>query len=437
MVTYQHAAFIKQAIEGALAQQADFPFEILIGEDGSTDGTREICLEYARRQPGRIRVSLRDRTEVLAGGTPAYIARNFLMSLREAHGEFIALCEGDDYWTDPTKLQQQVDYLRANPDCVGCFHDTRLVDAMGQTLRESYFQSDQEKFTQRDALESLLSREPTCSLVFRRAALTEPLPEWYLSLPCDLFLDLVLTNHGSLGFVRRNMGAYRQHATGIWSGQREANKIIELIFRYKLLLADSSFRKYRDLLLKKIGEFQSALFTRKDVAGEIDRLERVVQEQTEAFKTTQAECDRLSAEAKVIRTEATRGAKDAQEQIDTLLAQIQKLAASSTQQGTFIATLEKERDRLADQVKAAQIEAKRSAKESQGHIEGLLVQLKNLSVTSDQQTKYIAILEKERDRLTALAGTQAKEREHYLSTINEQTAYIKALEAERTTPPRG
>ena len=73
----------------------------------------------------------------------------------------------------------------------------------------------------------------------------------------------------------------------------------------------------------------------------------------------------------------------------------------------------------------------------QGHIEGLLVQLKNLSVTSDQQTKYIAILEKERDRLTALAGTQAKEREHYLSTINEQTAYIKALEAERTTPPRG
>ena len=401
MVTYQHAAFIKQAIEGALAQQADFPFEILIGEDGSTDGTREICLEYARRQPGRIRVSLRDRTEVLAGGTPAYIARNFLMSLREAHGEFIALCEGDDYWTDPTKLQQQVDYLRANPDCVGCFHDTRLVDAMGQTLRESYFQSDQEKFTQRDALESLLSREPTCSLVFRRAALTEPLPEWYLSLPCDLFLDLVLTNHGSLGFVRRNMGAYRQHATGIWSGQREANKIIELIFRYKLLLADSSFRKYRDLLLKKIGEFQSALFTRKDVAGEIARLERVVQEQTEACKTTPAECARLSTEAKASRTEAARAAQIVREQTEA--------------------------------IKATQAECNRLSAEAQV----IRKDAAHTAATSQQQATFIATLEKERDRLFALGETSAKDIEHYIKVIHEQTAYIKTLETQRATPPRG
>jgi glycosyltransferase involved in cell wall biosynthesis len=378
IVTYQHAAFIRQAIEGALAQQTDFPFEVLIGEDGSIDGTREICLEYAQRQSDRIRVSLRDRAQVLPGGRAAYIARNFIMTLREAHGEFIALCEGDDYWTDPTKLQRQVDYLRANPDCVGCFHDTKLVDAKGQTLRESYFQSEQEKFTQRDALESLLSREPTCSLVFRRLAITEPLPEWFLGLPCDLYLDILLTNHGSLGFVRRNMGAYRKHANGIWSGQREANKIIELIIRYKLLLADPSFVKYKDLLLQKIADFQTSLFTRKDATEEIERLERVVQEQTQAVKSMEDECSRLTCEAKVAQTETKRSAQDAQQHIDELLVQVEKLSA-----------------------------------------------------TSRQQDQYIAIMEKERDRLLALTATQANDSQHYVKVIEEQTAYIKVLEAQR------
>ncbi|SDS27276.1 glycosyltransferase [Opitutus sp. GAS368] len=372
IVTYQHAAFIKQAIEGALAQRADFPFEVLIGEDGSTDGTREICLEYARRQPNRIRVSLRDRTEVLSGGSPAYIARNFLMTLREAHGDFIALCEGDDYWTDPTKLQRQVDYLRANPDCVGCFHDAKLVDAKGQTLLESYFQSEQEEFTQRDALESLLSREPTCSLVFRRTALAEPLPEWFVSLPCDLYLDILLTNHGSLGFVRRNMGAYRKHVGGIWSGQREAPQLIELIIRYKALLAVTAFEKYKGLLLQKIAEFQAALFTRKDAAAEIGRLEKIVQEQTQAGKSTEVECARLTVEAK----------------------------------------------------------------DAQKHIDDLLLQLKNLAATSIEQANHIAILEKERDRLDALSTTRAQDCEHYLKTIGEQTAYIKALEAQRALTTR-
>jgi len=325
IVTYQHAAYIKQAIEGALDQQAEFSFEVLIGEDGSTDGTREICLDYAQRHPDRIRVALRDRSDVMPSGISGYIARNTVMTLREARGEFIAFCEGDDYWTDPTKLQRQVDYLLANPDCVGCFHDTKLVDAEGETLLESYFQSEQEKFTHYDVLESLLSREPTCSLVFRRSALTEPLPEWFLSLPCDLYLDILLSNHGSLGFVRRNMGAYRKHAGGIWSGQREVNKIIELILRYKILLINSSFEKNKDLILKKIGDFSSLLFTKNDEKNEIARLTGIVIE----------------------------------------------------------------------------------------------------------QTAFIKILEQERDRLTPLAATQAKDNDHYIKTINKQIAYIKILEQER------
>ena len=378
IITYQHARFIAQAVDAALMQKTDFPVEILIGEDESTDGTREICLDSAQRHPDRVRVFLRSRRDAISLDGQSRGSLNLQLTLREARGEFIALCEGDDYWTDPTKLQRQVDYLRANHDCVGCFHDAKLVDADGQTLSESYFQSEQEKFTQRDVLESLLSREPSCSLVFRRSVLPEPLPEWYLRRPCDLYLDILLTSHGSLDFVRRIMGAYRKHAGGIWSGQRESNKIIELIFRYKLLLADPFFERCKDLLLNKIAEFQSALFTANDSAAEISRLYGVVQEQTIAVESMLAESARCMAEEKRVQSVAERAAKDAQK-----------------------------------------------------HIDDLLVQLNKLADTSNQQANYIAILEKERDRLTALTVTQSTASEHYLKVINEQTAYLKALEAQR------
>ena len=360
-------------------QTCDFPFEILIGEDDSTDGTREICLDYSRRHPDRIRVSLRSRPEAvfidgLSGGS-----RNFIMTLREACGEFVALCEGDDFWTDPSKLQRQVDFLRANPDCVGCFHDSQQVDGEGRCLRESYFQAEEDRFSQADVLEKLLSRQPTCSMVYRASALAEPLPEWYLRRPSDLYLDILLTSHGSLGFVRHNMAAYRKHTGGIWSSQRESNQIIELIIRFKLLLADNFFlENYRDLLLRKIDELQASLFTRKDFAGEIDRLEGVVQEQTKAIESTQTERTRLSAVAKKAEAEAKRAAKAAQKHIDALSGQLAQLAGTSREQATYIGVLEGERNRLSEELSEARVESKRQ-----------------ISVI-DEQLSYIKILELER-----------------------------------------
>ncbi|MFM1813567.1 MAG: hypothetical protein RLZ98_262 [Pseudomonadota bacterium] len=434
IVTYQHARFIAQALDGALMQRTTFPIEILIGEDESTDGTRDICLSYVKRHPDRVRVFLRHRRDVVnIDGRPRG-SFNFRMTLREAKGEFVALCDGDDFWTDPEKLQRQVDYLRANPDCAGCFHDTRLVDATGQTLAESYFQSDQEKFTQQDVLETLLSREPTCSLVFRKAAFAEPLPEWYLRRPSDLYLDILLTNHGSLGFVRRNMGAYRKHTGGIWSRQRESNQVIELIIRYKLLLADNFFvQTYRDLLLRKIDELQASLFTRKDFLGEIDRLESVVQELTKAFQSTQTECTRLTAEVQRAQTAAKRAAQDAQKHIDELLAQLQQLAATSQQQAQHTKVLEKERDRLKAEAEAARNEAKTSAAHAQSHIDALLAQLQQLAATSQQQAQHTKVLEKERDRLQHESHQARIDIQHYLDVINEQTNYIEILKKMRAS----
>ena len=106
--TYQHGPYIRQCIEGVLMQKTTFPFEFIIGEDFSTDGTRETVFEYAKRYPEIIRVFTADYNV----GSKA----NGQRCIRASRGKYMAPCEGDDYWTDPYKLQKQVDFLEANQD---------------------------------------------------------------------------------------------------------------------------------------------------------------------------------------------------------------------------------------------------------------------------------------------------------------------------------
>ena len=109
MITYNHENFIREAIEGVLMQKTDFPIELIIGEDCSTDNTRKIVLEYASKYPEIIRPLLPDNN--------LGVRTNFFNTLNVCRGEYIALCEGDDYWIDSTKLQSQVDYLAKNKQC--------------------------------------------------------------------------------------------------------------------------------------------------------------------------------------------------------------------------------------------------------------------------------------------------------------------------------
>lgn len=114
MITYNHEAFIAQAIEGVLMQITNFRFELIIGEDFSTDKTREICIEYQKKYPELIKLLPSDKN--------LGMQENGLRTIKACTGKYIALCEGDDYWTDPYKLQKQVDFLEANEDAVICYH---------------------------------------------------------------------------------------------------------------------------------------------------------------------------------------------------------------------------------------------------------------------------------------------------------------------------
>ena len=116
---YNHGPFLRDALEGVVSQQTDFPFELLVSDDASTDNTAEILREYAARYPDIIRPFYLEKN-IFSQGIDVYETLLF----PESRGEYLAACEGDDYWTDPTKLQRQVDFLDAHPEYSACVHNT-------------------------------------------------------------------------------------------------------------------------------------------------------------------------------------------------------------------------------------------------------------------------------------------------------------------------
>ncbi|MCA8830479.1 glycosyltransferase [Hymenobacter pini] len=207
MLTYNHAAFIEQAIESVLTQQTDFAYELIIGEDCSTDQTRRIIESYARKYPDRI--------------LPLYHAHNQGMGLNlkaclaVAKGRFVAPLEGDDYWLDPRKLQKQVDYLLAHPEVALCFHEVQIVEgAHAHILRVT---SNRENYTMQELVTYGRTIPMTCSMLLRREQLQ--LPEWLFTVALlDYPIVIMQAAHGVISRLPEVMAAYRRHAGGVWSG---------------------------------------------------------------------------------------------------------------------------------------------------------------------------------------------------------------------------
>lgn len=127
LIAYNQRRYIRQAIESVLAQETSFSYELLIGDDASDDGTSDIVAEYAQAYPDRVRAFI--RPENLGA------ARNAVLLLQQARGEFIASLEGDDYWIDPRKLEKQAAFLRESPGFIGCTSRIRCVDENGRAIR--------------------------------------------------------------------------------------------------------------------------------------------------------------------------------------------------------------------------------------------------------------------------------------------------------------
>lgn len=216
-MTYNHAAFITQALDSVLAQQTTFPIEILVGEDDSTDGTRDIVKQYAEGHAGLIRPFFNRRKDVIQiEGLPTG-RRNLVNNLRNARGEYVALLEGDDYWIDPAKLQRQVECLDARPDCSFCFHRAWVLDdetGNQRRFHDLFFSiGDRTEFS----VEDLLLRwvVPSASVMFRKSML-KPFPGWYFqTFSGDQALQLLLAHEGNGLMLDAFMSVYRRHPGGI------------------------------------------------------------------------------------------------------------------------------------------------------------------------------------------------------------------------------
>lgn len=225
MITYNHAPFIREAIESILSQQAPFDFEIVVADDASCDGTRDVVAEMVEQHPGRIRL--------LASQPNLGMNRNFERAWSACRGEYVALLEGDDFWTDKRKLEIQVEYLDENPACQLCGHDVSWVNERSQLLREREIKVDRIlKFSLPDLL--IDSRLPTASVMARRDALPD-FPSWFAGMPVDDWpFQILFAQRGRIDYLPKTMAAYRIHSGGVWSRLSETQRVnmdIELLWQ--------------------------------------------------------------------------------------------------------------------------------------------------------------------------------------------------------------
>jgi glycosyltransferase involved in cell wall biosynthesis len=208
IITYNHERFIAQALDSVLSQETDFEFEVVVGEDCSTDSTAEIVQQYAQRYPSRVRALIREKN--LAG-------RNLETTINECRGQYVALLEGDDYWTSRQKLERQVSLLDRNPRLVGCFHRATVVDELGAAADKSSEDAPKSVLTLSDVLGA--GRNLACmgSLLFRRTAF-QGFPQWAQRLPFrDWPLVILLAEQGNLGYLGEEMSVRRRHSAGAWA----------------------------------------------------------------------------------------------------------------------------------------------------------------------------------------------------------------------------
>lgn len=211
IITYNHEAYLAQAVESVLAQKTDFPFEIIIYEDCSTDATREIALDYQRRHPEIVRVVY---SSVNVG-----MGENVKRGIAATRARYAAGVDGDDFWTDPRKLQDQFNALEANPHINLSFSRGQRLFPDGRAESDWNYGPTDRIVPVRELLLTPGIVAPSGSLFFRADILRES-PEWIFAAPViDLFHILAAASPNGAHYLARETVAYREMAAGSWSSR--------------------------------------------------------------------------------------------------------------------------------------------------------------------------------------------------------------------------
>lgn len=260
LLTYNHAKFIAQSIESVVAQVTDFPFEIVIGDDCSTDGTSAIVDAYAAKYPKLIKVVRGDKN---GGPQP-----NSIRILENSKGKYMAALEGDDYWIDPLKLQKQADFMEANPEFSICFTNTRV----------EFFAGDEEPYIlnqdlKRDVfvLDDLIGEQEiwfmgTATLFYTMSSIFPVQPWFYKTKSGDIPMIILAARHGKIKFLPDVTAAYRRHAAGASNTDHKDDAVFlrNRIMMYSNLNKDTGL-KYNHLFKRNLGGWYYLLLNSKQL----------------------------------------------------------------------------------------------------------------------------------------------------------------------------
>lgn len=244
--TYNHEAYIKNAIEGFLLQETSFPFEVIIHEDVSTDTTADIVQSYFVKYPNIIKPIFQKENQYSKGASP------LLNALAHAQGDYIAICEGDDYWTDPLKLNIQFDYLVSHKNFSMHAHSVQIID---NTVSGFVYTPYTPALKSINSFNDILREHfiPTLSLMIRRECIPNPMPSFiYKVRSRDIALELMISSKGPCFFSDKKMGVYRHHDGGIT--KTPIHPLKERAMRYTLYkgLLDYLGKSYQRRIRQKL-----------------------------------------------------------------------------------------------------------------------------------------------------------------------------------------
>lgn len=273
MLTYNHASYIRQALDSVLMQKVNFTYEVIIGDDCSKDDTSKILMEYQERYPEIIKLILNKEN---IGVKP-----NFLNVYNSCKGKYIATLEGDDYWLDCDKLQIQVNLLEISPEISGCFHKVKVYD----NHRKEFVEERPKDNFQKEIgnIEELCDKSgnfvPIAALVYKRIDLDTKLVDLFMSgkLICDWITTFLVSSKGPIAFINKAMAVYRVNA-GCFSTKTINLQIEEAIEIQQAV--DKYFNYEYHLLFEKgimINFFKLIIFylRKVDIDGLINTLKQI------------------------------------------------------------------------------------------------------------------------------------------------------------------
>ena len=259
-ITFNHQDYISEAIDSFLMQKTNFPFNIVIGDDCSSDNTVSIIEAYQIKYPGKI--------TLLKSNKNYGFMTNFIRTFKACNGVYIALCEGDDFWVDDQKLQKQIDYLEMHPELSACFHNVKVIDEDGKLM----------KFFHDNWLPQIFDFEQACrgwfihmnSICLNKETNALSSLEYFADLNTisgDRLLVALLADKGKIGYLNETMSTYRRHNTSITGKSdhmRFLNSNILVLSRLMKFFNGKKSKVIKEQLFRTNGQKAILLFNRKE-----------------------------------------------------------------------------------------------------------------------------------------------------------------------------